>query len=182
MPEHNDQLINAPDSELGKPHVLVEVLSQPRYLSGARALVTAVAKRLGFDETACGQIALAVDEALCNVIRHGYDRRPDGLIWLSIWPIPTEAADEDAQGILIRIDDLAKQVDPQQIKSRALDDIRPGGLGVHTIKEDMDEAVYAQRDGQGMTLTMRKLHTPEAGGRPAARDAPTSATRSSQKS
>ena len=65
-----------------RPHIRVEMLSNPLYLSGARELVAAVADRLGFPEDACGHIKLAVDEALCNVIRHGYDRRPDGPIWL----------------------------------------------------------------------------------------------------
>ena len=139
----------------GDPHVMVEVLSQPRYLSGARDLVSAVSKRLGFDDTACSQIALAVDEALCNIIRHGYDQRADGKIWISIWPV-----DGDGGGIRIQIDDRAKQVDPKGIKSRDLDDIRPGGLGVHIIHQVMDEARYEQREGGGMRLSMRKYKTP----------------------
>ncbi len=138
------------------PHIRVEVVSQPRYLSGARDLISAVAKRFGFDDAACGQIALAVDEALCNVIRHGYDRRSDGRIWISIWPVDDVAPDHEAGGIRIQIDDEAKQVDPEKICSRDLGDIRPGGLGVHIIQQVMDEAVYERRDEGGMRLHMMK--------------------------
>lgn len=136
------------------PHVSVEFFSQPRYLSGARDLVSAVAKRFGFDDTACGQLALAVDEALCNVIRHGYDRRPDGRIWVKIWPLSD--ADAAAEGIRIIIDDLAQQIDPEKIKGRDLDDIRPGGLGVYIIRQVMDAVRFEKRTEGGMRLHMVK--------------------------
>jgi two-component sensor histidine kinase len=68
------------------PHVRLELVSQPRYLSGVRELVSGISRRLGFDERICSQIALAVDEALANVICHGYGRREDGRIWVSLWP------------------------------------------------------------------------------------------------
>lgn len=136
----------------------VEMLSQPRYLSGARDMVSAVAKRMGFDDTACGQIALAVDEALCNVIRHGYDRRGDGRIWLSIWPV--EESGSEPRGMWIIIDDEARQVDPEKIKGRDLEDVRPGGLGVYIIKQVMNWVRYERRQPTGMRLVLVKVHTP----------------------
>lgn len=141
-----------------RPHIRVEMLSNPLYLSGARELVAAVADRLGFSDEACGHIKLAVDEALCNVIRHGYDRRPDGPIWLTLQPLgPACCGDSgDTAGLQIVIEDEARQVDPEQIRSRDLDEVRPGGLGVHIISEVMDEVRYEKRDGAGMRLTMLK--------------------------
>lgn len=136
------------------PDIRVQMVSDPTYLSGARDLVSAVARRLGFTEEGCGQIALAVDEALCNVIRHGYERRKDGPIWISLWPLAAENG--SGPGIRIVLEDEAKQVDPSVIKSRDLDEVRPGGLGVHIIKQVMDEAVYEKRDGAGMRLTLVK--------------------------
>jgi anti-sigma regulatory factor (Ser/Thr protein kinase) len=137
------------------PHLRLELFSQPRYLSGARDMISAVAKRLGFDDTACGQLALAVDEALCNVIRHGYGRRPDGRIWISIWPL--SESEGKPGGIRIVIDDLAAQVDPETIRGRDLDDIRPGGLGVYIIRQVMDAVRYERRDEGGMRLHMVKV-------------------------
>lgn len=143
-----------------RPHIRVELLSNPLYLSGARELVAAVADRLGFPEESCGHIKLAVDEALCNVIRHGYDRRADGPIWLSLWPLTDSPANGHpaggGPGLLIVIEDEARQVDPEQIRSRDLDEIRPGGLGVHIIGEVMDDVKYEKRSGLGMRLTMLK--------------------------
>ena len=137
-------------------HLKLEMLSQPRYLSGARELVAAVAKRLGFTERACGQIALAIDEALCNVMCHGYERDPNGVIWMSIEPLGGRSPDNEATGIRIVIEDEAKQIDPDKIKSRNLDDIRPGGLGVHIIHEVMDSVRFQKRDAIGMRLSLEK--------------------------
>lgn len=139
---------------LPPPDISIQMVSDPTYLSGARDLVSAVARRLGFTEEGCGQIALAVDEALCNIIRHGYDRRKDAPIWINLWPLP--AVNGAAAGIRIVLEDEAKQVDPCTIKSRDLDEVRPGGLGVHIIQQVMDEAKYERRERAGMRLTLVK--------------------------
>lgn len=142
-----------------RPAIRVELLSNPTYLSGARELVAAVARRLGFDELGCSKIALAVDEALCNVIRHGYRREPDKPIWVSIWPLVHPADAGRHVGIQIVIEDEARQVDPEAIRGRELEDVRPGGLGVHIIREVMDHVRYERREQAGMRLTLRK-HLP----------------------
>lgn len=135
------------------PHVTLELRSDPRYLCAARGLVDALAARLGFTDTACCQIALALDEALANVMRHGYDRETDRPIWVYIWPVQREG---EAPELRIVIEDEARQVDPGAIKGRALEDVRPGGLGVHIIREVMDEVRYEQRPERGMRLTLVK--------------------------
>lgn len=137
--------------DLKQPHVRLEMLSQARFLAAARAMIQNIAQRIGFNESHCGQMSLAVDEALCNIINHGYDRRPDGHIWVNIWVI-----DDDPPGIRIVIDDQARQVEPSSIRSRDLEDIRPGGLGVYIIRQIMDDVSYEKRDGGGMRLTLTK--------------------------
>jgi len=139
-------------------HITVHLHGDPKYLAGVREMVASVARRLGFDELSCSQIALAVDEALCNVIRHGYKDRADKPIWIRIWPEPIGGGHEAASpGLRVVIDDEAQQVDPSCMQGRQLDDIRPGGLGVHIIREVMDEVRYDQREGgKGMSLTLVK--------------------------
>ncbi len=134
-----------------EPVLRLQMFSQPRFLAAVRALIASVCDRLGFNSMQCGQISLAVDEALCNVITHGYERRSDGPVWINLWSQDTEPA-----GIRIVIEDLANQVDPDSIQPRDLDDIRPGGLGVHIIREVMDEVRYERRSDRGMRLTMTK--------------------------
>ena len=98
-----------------EPEIRLEMLSKPRLLAAARAMVGNVAQRLGFNEVECGQVSLAVDESLCNIINHGYDRQPDGRIWLSVY-----ALDHEPGGIEIVIEDRARQVDPCTIQPTAI--------------------------------------------------------------
>lgn len=157
-------LSGAPGASAGsdRPEVQIQINSNALYLSGTRELVSCVARRLGFGEEACSQIALAVDEALANVIRHGYAKAPDRPIWIGLFPIPEDGHSGPfgdkcpARSIKIVIEDEAKQVDPSIIKSRDLDEIRPGGLGVHIIKTVMDMVHYEKREHVGMRLTMVK--------------------------
>ncbi|MBX3322314.1 MAG: ATP-binding protein [Phycisphaeraceae bacterium] len=136
------------------PHIRVELLSNPAYLSGARELIASVCKRLGFDDLTCSKVALAVDEALCNVIRHGYKYAENRPIWISLWPLLDEHA--RPEGILLTIEDEADQVDPSCMKGRSLEDIKPGGLGVHIIRDVMDQVCYEKRESRGMRLVMSK--------------------------
>lgn len=150
-----------------RPEISLKMLSNPLFLSGARELVANVARRMGFSEEACGQMALAVDEALCNVIRHGYSRKPDQPIWLSLQAIggiasPDSSEDTPTQALKIIIEDEARQVELSTIKSRDLEEVRPGGLGVHIIREVMDEVHYEHRQPRGMRLTMIKRRTAAA--------------------
>lgn len=140
------------------PNIRLELLSNPLYLSGVREFIAGVAKRLGFTETHCSQLALAVDEAMANVIRHGYDTKTDGKIWINVFH---QGDARSGLSMTVVIEDEAKQVDPCTIKSRDLEDIRPGGLGVHIIKEVMDEAIYEKRECNcGMRLTLVKKQAP----------------------
>lgn len=144
----------------GEPELRLELRSNPLYLSGARELISSLAKRLGFDDVSCCQIALAVDEALSNIIRHGYDRRPDGRIWVSLWPQAggdgRRSDDRPPASLTIVIEDEARQVDPATIKGRELEEIRPGGLGVHIMREVMDDVLFERRERVGMRLMMQK--------------------------
>lgn len=135
--------------------IRLELVSDPVYLSAVRELVSAASQRAGFSEDHAAQIALAVDEALCNIIRHGYNRRPDGPVTMEIRALPVDTAGRG--GIVIVFEDEARQVDPAAIRGRDLDDIRPGGLGVHIMQQLMDEVRYERREGgTGMRLTLSR--------------------------
>jgi len=113
-------------------------------------MVDALASQCGFDDHSCGHISLAMDEALANVMRHGYKGQRDGRIWISVW------THENPDALEIVIEDLGASVDPAKIRGRDLDDVRPGGLGVHFIRHTMDECMWEQRPGGGMRLRMLK--------------------------
>ncbi len=133
-----------------EPEISLRILSDPQLLPGIRGMVDAIAKLVGFSDKSRGLLTLAVDEALANVIRHGYKNRPDAMIWINLWRV------REPRGIRIVIEDLGIAVDPAKIKGRDLGDVRPGGLGVHIIREATNEACWENRAGGGMRLTLAK--------------------------
>jgi anti-sigma regulatory factor (Ser/Thr protein kinase) len=136
--------------------------SIPRYLAVIRAAVGCMASQDGFPPDIIDRLVLAADEALCNVIKHGYDARPDGEILVILRPI----AACDRHGLDIVIVDRGKSTDPAAICGRDLADIRPGGLGVHIIRSTMDKVRYRRRTGGGMLLRMVKYNIVDPTGSP----------------
>lgn len=136
-------------------HAQIElrITSRPELLAAARALVEAAALRLGFDEPTAGRITLAVDEAMTNVIRHGYAGAQGEPVWVRIDPID----DRGAPAVCFIVEDQCRGVDPAHIQPRPIDALRLGGLGVRIIHEVMDSVEYRRRDtGEGVSLRMVK--------------------------
>ena len=134
--------------------IRLEILSRPDLLAPVRSMVISMAERFGFDEVECGHLALAVDEALANVIRHAYAGSPDERIWITI-----SLLNSPNRLFRIEIEDEGEQCDLDSIAPRDLDDVRPGGLGVHLIREVTDRCTYEHRSSRGMKVILEKAPT-----------------------
>jgi anti-sigma regulatory factor (Ser/Thr protein kinase) len=133
--------------------VELTIRSDPRCLPIVRSAVSKMAGMEGFDENDSHALMWAIDEALSNVIKHGYDGRSDQPIAISMSPVSSR---DGRPGIAVTVRDHGKQVDPCCIKSRNLDDVRPGGLGVHIIQTVMDDYEWSCPPDGGMLLKMIK--------------------------
>ncbi len=65
--------------------------------------------------------------------------------------------DEKKAALEITIRDFGKQVDPKSIEGRDLDEVEPGGVGVHIMQSIMDETEFKQAEDCGMRLRMIKF-------------------------
>jgi len=138
--------------------IRVTIPSDVSYLEPIRTLIQQVSTLAGLSRDAAAEVELAVTEGCANVIRHCYcnsDRERIDLVF-------TFAKDS----FEVRIDDYGKFVDPSRIKSRPLDEVRPGGLGVHLMKKVMDEVTYTKNGWGGTSLTMKKRLPRPAKGEP----------------
>jgi anti-sigma regulatory factor (Ser/Thr protein kinase) len=108
--------------------------SDARYLPVVRGAIGPLAAAIGWDESECRAIALALDEALANVIRHAYHNRSDGLIELECREVPG--------GLEITLWDKGDSPDTSKICAREIGCAEPGGLGTHIIKKVMDTVTY----------------------------------------
>ena len=119
-------------------------LSDTSCLSGVREEVREFIEDCGFDETSEVLMVLALDEACTNIIRYAYGHACKA-VRLEM------SRDRDRVRFVLR--DYGRACDPSTIRSRALEDIRPGGLGVHIIRQAFDQVEYApQRRGTKLTL------------------------------
>jgi anti-sigma regulatory factor (Ser/Thr protein kinase) len=129
--------------------IRISIGSDPLFLRILRAAMDEIAALAGFSQKECAKIILAVDEACSNVIRHAYHNRAGMPIYITcrITPIKLE----------IVIVDLGEPADIKSIKPRPLDELRPGGLGVHIIRTVMDEVHYENLARMGNRLIMAKF-------------------------
>ncbi len=103
----------------------------------------------GCSEDCADGMVIAVNEACMNVIQHGYQQDPNGEIILAIW--------HDRDRMIFRLVDFASPVDVEAVRPRDLDDVRPGGLGTHFIREVMDDIAFLPPpDGAGNLFQMVK--------------------------
>lgn len=137
---------------LSKP-ITLSISSTPAHLSVVRATVERLAQLLGFDEDAGHKITLAVDEGLSNVIKHAYHGQEDQPIEITFRCLREQTG---RPAFAIELRDWGTPVPTSQIRSRDLEDVRPGGLGVHIITSIMDEVKYNPSPGGGTRLTMVK--------------------------
>lgn len=135
-------------TDLIRDSVAVTMPSHPKYLCILRDVTARMAKMSGMGEEATDQIKLAVDEACSNVIKHAY--RGDTTRRIVVKFRITEKRFE------VIIEDTGVKVDPASVKGRDLDDIKPGGLGIHFIKRVFDVFVFDQRKKNGNRLKLIK--------------------------
>lgn len=102
-------------------------------LAEVRAKVREFLDSTALDESAAMLIVLALDEACTNVIRHAYGNQ--------CRPVRLEMS-ERSNRIRFVVRDYGRTCDPAKIRSRPLEEIRPGGLGVHIIKQAFDRVTY----------------------------------------
>lgn len=101
----------------------------------------------GFDEKKSGEVVLAVDERLTNIIRHGYARGP-GRIEVSVV--------SDDHCLKVSVQDYCAKFNPLKQPKPKLPPENPGGLGIFLTCELMDEVVYDEACANGNLLHMTK--------------------------
>jgi anti-sigma regulatory factor (Ser/Thr protein kinase) len=137
----------------------LELRSHPRLLCVVRGAMEPLMESLGFSAPECRAIIRAVDEALSNIMRHSYCGDQDQVIDVSCRRLPRRAHPESGQGIEILLHDCGPAIDPAKLHGRPLDEVRPGGLGLHLIRSTMDRVEYT-RKGRFNRLRLVKYARP----------------------
>ena len=96
-------------------------------------------------------MVLGVDEACTNIIRYAYALRDDQLISLSLEGM--------RNGIRITLRDYGKQAKKSTLRGRSHDLIKPGGLGLHLIRNAFDKVDYNLKQRGTELVLIKKSRT-----------------------
>jgi serine/threonine-protein kinase RsbW len=136
---------------------VLRVPSRTEFLSAIRDVSRRMAEAAGFDAASADQLALAVDEASTNVIKHAYRGAPDRRIELRFH--------ERGEALRVEVVDDGEAVDPRAVPEvdlrRYASERRTGGLGVHLMGRIMDSVTF-RRTSRGNVCCMVK-RKPAAG-------------------
>jgi len=150
-PLHDDLTILVVQDARPDAHLLeLRLPATAETLREIRDEVRTVSAQAGCGEECTEEIVLAVNEACMNIIQHAYGEEGKGEIIVEIRV--------NDGGLEVRLTDFAAPVDPETVKPRPLEELRPGGLGTRFMSECMDEVrfVLPPPAGAGNQLWMRK--------------------------
>jgi serine/threonine-protein kinase RsbW len=116
----------------------LKIKSQTEKLSLVREFVSEAAREFGFDDESVNKIALAVDEACTNIIKHSYEFASNKDIEIMI--VTNNGKFE------VVISDQGKGFDPEMVKvpdmREYLSKYKKGGLGMYLMRSLMDKVEY----------------------------------------
>ncbi len=119
------------------------------------AFVDRACARAALDPATAFDVRLATEEAVMNVIEHGYEGMAPGPITLRIG--------RGARQIVVTVEDEAPYFDPSTIRpadpDAPLDRRSVGGLGWHFVTQLMDQTRHERRHPHGNRLTLVKQLT-----------------------
>ena len=130
----------------------LQVESRTDRLIAVRDFVSEAARAFGFSDEDISKIALAVDEACTNVIKHAYRSDPTKIIHVDVH------AGNGTFEVAIQDDGIRfnpMQVQPLDMKEY-LTHYRRGGLGVHLMKSLMDKVEYSIVPGKANEVRLIK--------------------------
>ncbi len=132
----------------------LRIPSQTEKLNMAREFVADAAKGFGFKEDDINNIALAVDEACTNIIKHAYSYASDKEIDIVVSMKETEFE--------IRIEDQGKHFNPKQVPvpnmKEYMSHYKRGGLGMYLMKKLMDKVEYSIHPPKTVVRLVKYLH------------------------
>jgi serine/threonine-protein kinase RsbW len=141
---------------MGNKNVLT-ISSEYDHIKQICEFVSAGAKKAGLDNDSVFQVELACDEACTNIIEHAYGEEQTGSI--------TATWESNPQTFTITLQDNGRSFNPDAVEDPAFikpnanpdpKELKVGGLGIHFMRNLMDEIRYQFDEKQGNTLVMVK--------------------------
>lgn len=138
-------------------HRELTIPNDATYLSQLRQTVLDLLAQQGVGNDVAHMIILAIDEAVANVIEHGYETTEDKeSCKINV------VLDLNPKKLEVRIRDTGQPFDPKSVPgdvdlSESVKMGKKGGLGIFLIRRIMDEVQYTYKRGEHNELYMIKF-------------------------
>ena len=142
------------------PVAVLSLLNRLPELARLTGWVKEQAQAFGLPAQAAMHLNLALEEWLVNIISYGYCDDHEHLINLRLWA--------DAQRLRIEVEDDGQPFDPtargEVDTGAALEDRQVGGLGIHFIRQTMDDFNYRREQNRNIvTLSLLRREAESTG-------------------
>ena len=109
-------------------------------LKEVRVFSREVFEKINIQQEQKDELVLAIAEAAQNIVKHAYKDKPDAN---DIMVVEVSCVNNELK---IAFYDRGTPVDPEKVKHRDLNNVKPGGLGTFFIQEIMDAVEF--KDGK----------------------------------
>ncbi len=142
------------ENKIGDFYFTLSCPVEAKVLKHIRTFVVSIAEDIGFDDENIAKIELAVDEICTNVIKHAYDNKKQGKIYIciKIFDNALKIIVSD-KGKGMKIEDVHKQKDIKKYTSSN----KYGGLGTYIASNFMDKVIFHSVPDKGTTVEMVKF-------------------------
>ena len=131
----------------------ISILSDLGFLTEVRTFVSEMLIKSTMPKEHENKIILAVDEAVSNVIEHGYDKSHNGDIEIEI------ESNEERFAIYIR--DSGRTFDPNSMNdidiSKNIKEGKKRGLGIFLMRRIMDEVRYTYKEDKNELMLVKYI-------------------------
>lgn len=136
-------------------HKELSITNDLTWLAQVRDLITCAVTEGGFPAHYLNRLQIAVDEAITNIIEHGYADQPRGSAAIDL------QVDVNPERFRIEINDQGVTFDPNKMTDIDIQTHvaagHSGGLGVFLMRKIMDQVDYHYKAGTKNQLVLVKL-------------------------
>lgn len=144
------------------PRLTVRVAACPAGIADAAAALDRFRQEHDLGDRAAWPLPVALDEILSNIVRHGQPGSGARVIELAVRLLD--------DGVEMSVSDDGPAFDPLGVPepdvAGGIEERRPGGLGVHLVRNLMEKTEYTRAAGRNrLVMTWRPQPPPQRGGR-----------------
>ena len=131
----------------------LKINSSTDNLSEVREFILTSWSSFGYDAKDGLKVALSVDEACTNIIKHAYHNSSDGIIKIVV--------DNNKKNFVVKITDTGSHFDPNEVPEPNIPERQKnkkgGGLGMFLMKKLMDEVRYKSNGKSNQLILVKYL-------------------------